>query len=571
MATNAFGSLGSAANVNKLVSALGGKTVSESTLNKAASGGGTSSKTTTATNPYGQFGSLENLTKFVNSVQNVPDSDVATINKNLRSAGIQNFNYTPTQAIEAQNIADMNNMTPIPFQPTPSPDADAFNSFAGAALSTQDLVNQKSAEQTAWEQEIMKMNSEKNKLFSDFDLTDKFQDLQKDYGVPELTKQLQQENLKLAQMQNNWKASNMALEQQAIPQPFVIGQQNELAKTAALEIGAQAAIVAAYQGNLELANHYVDKMIDLEARDYENKYRAYQDNINLAMNFLDRADKKQAQAIQYELDIRKQEHDQMLSVKESSMKNALLNNAPASVTQAIQKAQTTEEVYSAAGRYAVDPTAQLAMEGQRLSNRKSLLELALMGDKSAINSLGYDPRAFTPEALEEKKKEELVYDNAVDAFDKTQRALKNTLGLKAASGQNWASQGIDRLWQGVKNITGFGVGETDRGKNILDLESEFKANLGVLLEKDTLDALANLPVKLTPMTDEDVALVRRSANQLGSLVEWNKDKTQIVRVKGSVTEIERLIQESANAYSRIIDTMNLENISSSEIDEILNL
>jgi hypothetical protein len=73
------------------------------------------------------------------------------------------------------------------------------------------------------------------------------------------------------------------------------------------------------------------------------------------------------------------------------------------------------------------------------------------------------------------------------------------------------------------------------------------------------------------MTDEDVALVRRSANQLGSLVEWNKDKTQIVRVKGSVTEIERLIQESANAYSRIIDTMNLENISSSEIDEILNL
>lgn len=459
MATDSkYGALGSKKNLNKLLSKVGAKPLGggSSSNNKPSSG--------SSSNPYGQFGSMENLTNFVNSVQNVPDSDVATINKNLKKAGIQNFNYTPTQAIEAQTVADMTNMTPIPFQPTPTPDANAFNSFATSALSTQDLVNQESAEQKAWNQKVMEMQSDKNEFVSTFDLSDKYQDLQKDYGVPELTKQLQQENLKLTQMQNNWKASNMALEQQAIPQPFVIGQQNELAKTAALEIGAQAAIVSAYQGNLELANHYVDKMIDLEAKDYENKYNAYTDNINLAMDFLDRADKKQAQAIQYELDIKKQEHNNMLSVKESSMKNALLNNAPASVTQAIQKAQTTEEVYSAAGRFAVDPTVQAQLQTERLQQQKLLQEINGGGASNIadqVNAIFQNKEANTPVIAKQVLAELMGSDavstgtrgriapaievlNAVDEF-----ANANLEGKFIGSG---GFLGFSKLKEGVKGL-----------------------------------------------------------------------------------------------------------------------
>jgi len=377
MATTSYGALGSKKNLNKLLSGLGKKPVggSSSSNNKPSSGGSSG-----GSNPYGQFGSMENLTSFVNSVRNVPDSDVATINKNLRNAGIQNFNYKPTQAVEAQTIADMNNMTPIPFQPMPTADAIEANAVVGSFGTVQDLVNQESSEQTAWNQEIARMQNERSKFAKDFDLGETYQDLQKQAGIPDITKQLQQANLQLAQMQSQYQMTNQELAQQAIPQPFVIGLQNELAKTAAIQIGAQASYVQALQGNLDLANHYVDKIIEMEAKDYERKYNAMTDNLNLAMNFLDRADKKQAQAIQYELDLKKADYSNMLDVKKSSMQNALLNGADSGTIQSIANAQTTEEVYSAAGRFGVDPTVQSQLRTASLQQQLLQQELAANAD-----------------------------------------------------------------------------------------------------------------------------------------------------------------------------------------------
>jgi len=395
MATSSYGALGSKKNLNKLLSGVGAKT-----LGGSSSSSKTSSKSSSSSsNPYGQFGSLDNLTKFVNSVQNVPDSDVATINKNLRSAGIQNFNYKPTQAVEAQNIADMNNMTPIPFQPMPVGDIAGANGFVGAVAQTQDaesLLTQQAKEE---KMAIIGMQNQMNDLASQYNLPKSYEKLQKQAGIPDITKQLQQANLQLTQMQSQYQMTNQELAQQAIPQPFVIGQQNELAKTAAIQIGAQAAYVQALQGNLDLANHYVDKMIDLQAKDFEVKYNAMSDNINLAMKFLDNTLQKEAQQVQFKLDLQKADYSNMLDVKKSSMQNALLNGADSGTIQSIANAQTTEEVYSAAGRFGVDPTIQAQLRTEQLQQQKLLQDINGGGTSNLadqVNAIFQNKEANTP-------------------------------------------------------------------------------------------------------------------------------------------------------------------------------
>lgn len=384
MATTGFGSLGSAKNVNKLVSALGGKTVSESTLNRAARGGGSNQSTSSsASNPYGQFGSMENLQKFVGQVRNVESSNVDAINKALRNSGVNyNYQYDPKQPVDMQTVADMQNLSTPPLLPMPENNMASANALVQSIGDTQQMQTAADAEVAQREQAIAEMMAKQNQLTESFNLPKAYEKLQRQAGIPDITKQIQQANLQLSQMQSQYQMTNQELAQQTVPQPFVIGQQNELAKTAAIQIGAQASYVQALQGNLELANHYVDKMIDLQKQDYEVKYNAMTNNLNVAMKFLDQSYSKQAQQIQYQMDLKKADYNNMLDVKKSSMQNALLNGAPQAVVQAIAQAETTEDVYSAAGRYAVDPTVQASLRTEALRQQQIQAEIDKMKNDS---------------------------------------------------------------------------------------------------------------------------------------------------------------------------------------------
>ena len=271
-------------------------------------------------------------------------------------------------------VADMQTGE-VPLQPETGANIADFNAFTGSIGQTQAYQTQYDAEVAQREADVAKQQGNLNKLTESFNLPSAYAKLQKQQGIPDITKQLQEANLQLTQMQSQYQMTNQELAQQTIPEAFVIGQQNELAKTASIRIGAQAAYVQALQGNLELANHYVDKMIDLQAQDYEAKYTAQSNNLNIAMKFLDTSYQKQAQQVQFKMDLQKADYSNMLDVKKASMQNALLNGAPAGVIQAISVAKTSDEVYSAAGRYAVDPMAQAQLRTEQLQQAKLLQDL----------------------------------------------------------------------------------------------------------------------------------------------------------------------------------------------------
>jgi hypothetical protein len=272
-----------------------------------------------------------------------------------------NVNNVP--AIDAPTIG---NQPKLDLAPAPLSQANDYNSFVGSVGATTSQQTQFDTEAKVAQEKVDQEERKLNKITDNFDLSSEYAKLQKKQGIPDLTKKLQEGNLMLTQMQNEYQLQNNTLEGQAIPEPFVIGQQNELAKTASIKIGAQAAIVQALQGNLELAEHYVDKIIDLEYKDFTVKYEAQKYNLEAAKGVLTKAEAKQAKILDFQLDMKRADYTTFLSTKKETLSNMLLNGASSAQIQAASISNDMETLLSAAGRYAVDPVAQSALATDRL-------------------------------------------------------------------------------------------------------------------------------------------------------------------------------------------------------------
>lgn len=233
---------------------------------------------------------------------------------NLINVG--NVNNTPS--IDAPTIGTQPKLN-LAQIPTTNSDFSSFVGSVGATTNLQTQYDQQAKDAQA------KVDEQQAKLdrINKFSLTDEYAKLQKQQGVPDLTKKLQEANLTLTQMQNEYQLQNNTLEQQTVPEPFVIGQQNELQKTAAIKIGAQAAIVQVLQGNLDLANHYVDKVIDLEYKDFQRKYEAQKYNLEAAKDLLTKTEAKQAKLLDHQLDLQKASYTSFLNLKNDLAKEAI--------------------------------------------------------------------------------------------------------------------------------------------------------------------------------------------------------------------------------------------------------
>jgi hypothetical protein len=389
------------------------------------------------------------------------------------------------------------------------------------------------------------------------------------------TKQLEDANVRLAQLQGKFRTQAQDVSgARGQSKVFEQAQLGELSREEAVQVGNQALLVQAMQGNMNSA-----RQIALDTAKFANDDRkAELDNLITQYNALDGIvtgqekqliDQKKADA-----EAEKAELERTQATTDSAI---LSGGATVEEMQQLTSTTATNEeklalsqsivARTAGSDRALDRAVQGAsLENSRLTSRKNLFDLALVGDTQAISSLGYDPRTMTKESVEEKRKEEAVYDNAVDVVSVAERALENTLGLQASVSPNFVTQAIGRAVLAPQAV----FGEGEKGKSLIDLENEFKASVGKLLEKEVLDTLANLPVKLTPMTDADVAIVRRSANELGGLVDLDK-AGNVKRLRGSEQEIIRLITNISTSYANIVDVVNRESVSSDEISEINNL
>jgi len=190
-------------------------------------------------------------------------------------------------------------------------------------------------------------------------------------NVPQLQQQLLDYNNQIIQKQAELAQDNVSLlagqnniQKQAIPMPFIVGSQNQMAKDAEItralkmsEIGVIAAQAQAAQGNLSLALSQSQAAVDQKFQPYREAISLYQQQLQAIQPLLEGEQRQQAaqqqllsQVYLKELD-RQQANDQDMT---NMIVTAASQGAPQSLISKAQLQSTPEGVASVLGAYAGD-------------------------------------------------------------------------------------------------------------------------------------------------------------------------------------------------------------------------
>ena len=128
-------------------------------------------------------------------------------------------------------------------------------------------------------------------------------------GVDTQTQQLQQLNVQMATAKAKYDAINQAIENGSGTVGIAIGQQNQEAKAAAIEMGAISSMAQVVQGNIEMAKQLAQETIDMKYADQQ----AQIDQLNFLSQSIqgkmDRQSKVDAQNLQLYLQFRQESLD----------------------------------------------------------------------------------------------------------------------------------------------------------------------------------------------------------------------------------------------------------------------
>ena len=173
-------------------------------------------------------------------------------------------------------------------------------------------------------------------------------------GLPQMNKDLQ-DLITLGQTQTTkyLQAFNDAA-QQTVPLGVVDTQQNELSRQHAFDAMLTNSLISAKQGNIATAQAQVDRAIEIKYGPIKQQIQNLQMMLELNYKDLSRADQKLADARSNELNLKLKQIDYMQQQDQAKQELALKaigNNAPTSVIQAIQGANTLADAIKAGGQY----------------------------------------------------------------------------------------------------------------------------------------------------------------------------------------------------------------------------
>jgi hypothetical protein len=493
--------------------------------------------------------------------QLTPQESVA----NLRNAGLTKQADNVEKAFKESGAITSADLKPQSnFITTPPPVATAGAGLSGAVDSLQDDFT-KNLEQQRKDAEAMKKDSQsdyiKSILGTEGEVTSTAKAYSEKGGVDTIQTELDDINQQIRVEQN---ALRRQIEKTQTTPGLTKGQidleTSEMERVSLRKMADLSIIQQGVQGRYDSAKSIADRAVAVKMEQQKIKNEAlriqYEDNKDL----FNKTEQRQFESLlaDRERKFAKEEADE--TAKYNSAIEAQKNGAPTSVIKAMLDSNTKEDALAVGGSY----IGLLDRQAAGRAARKDLFDMALLGDKQSISALGYDPREYTKEAQEEKQKEEATYDSALDVVDTATRLLDDDLGLRSAVATGPINQFITTLGLGAQNL----LSKSDR--SIVNRRDESLTKIGKLVEKETIDALGNMPVKLTPMTNEDVALIRRSASELGGNIRYGKNNEPI-RLVGSETENTRIITEMLGAYQRVVDTMSRAGITNTELDEAMSV
>lgn len=349
-----------------------------------------------------------------------------------------------------------------------------------------------------------------------------------------------------------------------------------------------AIVQLAAQGKYDSAKAIADRKAKALFEEQENRIEArkffYQENKDLFTKSEQRLFDVQFSNYQRKLDNERADYETLQNVKLKALQMAQTNGAPASVLSSIQGAQTPEEVLQVGGQWgAVDmldrERIRSTMANQALDRKIKLLELALGGDKNAIDELGYDPRN-TELTTEELQNNADAYRQNQQDINRVNEMMSNDRGLQAVSGgfrmpkTSGFFTGATPSWTSPLASAPL-VGNIMGALESRDAAASFISDVNYIAKNLTLNKFLELKAQgatFGAMSEAEWRIIGDAADEISSMAVYDGDKIVGFSVpEGEVRQQLLTIQEQ---YKIVNDRLNqkagLSTSDAKEIDNIMN-
>ena len=208
------------------------------------------------------------------------------------------------------------------------------------------------------------------------------------------------------------------------------------------EIGVLNAQVLAKQGDIQMAQQIAQDAVDAKFAPYKQQIQTYTDLLKAIEPILTRDEKKQANEQQIRTQIVLKEIDKLSTAQSNALSAAISNNAPQSVLNAINSAQTIDDITKVGSQWIMSKADKLDQQLKQAQINKLYQEIA-KSSETATNAVS-------------KKDLPIVIASAEDKINKIQGLLSNKKAINASSGILKRASGLStsiRDWRAdVKNV-----------------------------------------------------------------------------------------------------------------------
>lgn len=347
-----------------------------------------------------------------------------------------------------------------------------------------------------------------------------------------------------------------------------IGAQAEMANLERDSLAKQADIALlrlAAQDKLDFATTQANRMVNAMYERQENILSYKKEVMTRNRDLFDQAEQRQFDlalaAEERHLEHEKEQAKLLQNTKISALTQAKINQAPESVVNAIATARTPEEVLTVGGQWGVVDMLQRQnlrsqIESRTLDRNIKLLELAMQGDATAIEKLGYDPRdsGLTTDEMRVKTREAT---EAQEGINTVNELLANTRGMGASTGvlQNAALSGFFQGGKegGVGGLTRFSpvIGNIQGAVQTAQDKQNFLSGISFLVNDTTFQEVINMKqsgVTFGNMTEGERTAAGRAANRLNAAVEVDEAGV-VTRINASDDQTAEWLADLGVAYT----------------------
>lgn len=269
------------------------------------------------------------------------------------SAGYQNY----LQNIKTPSVDSLQTQTPINVNSTIPPNTvDTAGTMVASvptvSKSIQDYITELTPPKTETQQKAEGLTEDISSLLEKTaGRTQSQQEAEVSAGVPELKKQLADLNAQILSKNASYEATNTAVEGQAIPMSLIIGQQAQVRKAQASEIGMLQARALGLQGRVQFAQDTANKAVDLKYSYDEDQLKIKKAQLELILPSLSKEEQITANALSRKYADEKAKIDAQKTLEKENVKLALDIKADPETFDQIQKAKTSQEASRIASEF----------------------------------------------------------------------------------------------------------------------------------------------------------------------------------------------------------------------------